>query len=55
MMASAALRPMTSPSVREFEARRLAPWTPVQAASPTAWSPGTSVRPAMSARTPPQW
>ncbi len=31
-----AMVPMTSPSRREFDARRLAPWSPVQAASPTA-------------------
>ena len=47
-------RAATSPSVIEFEASRLAPWTPVQATSPTAKRPATLVRPSRSATTPPQ-
>ena len=35
-MALAARRPNTSASAKEFPASRLAPWTPVQAHSPTA-------------------
>lgn len=31
-----AMAPMTRPSSREFDASRLAPWRPVQAASPMA-------------------
>ena len=37
--------PNTSPSSSELLASRLAPWTPVQATSPAANSPGTEVRP----------
>ena len=47
-------RPVIRASVRELEARRLAPCTPVEAASPTAYSPGTEVRPSRPARMPPQ-
>src|SRR5271165_4264330 len=43
----------TRPSSSELEASRLAPWTPVHAASPQAYSPGTLVRPNRSVRTPP--
>ena len=39
--ASAQRRAATSPSVIEFDASRLAPWTPVHATSPTAKRPGT--------------
>ena len=38
--ASAARRPKTRHSSSEFEARRFAPWTPVQAHSPAAYRPG---------------
>ena len=51
---SPARRPVISASVSELDASRLAPCTPVDAASPTAYSPGTVVRPSMSARMPPQ-
>ncbi len=44
----------TRPSRSEFEASRLAPWTPVQATSPHAYRPGTVVRPRRSVRTPPE-
>ncbi len=44
----------TRPSRSEFEASRLAPWTPVQATSPHAYRPGTVVRPYRSVRTPPE-
>ena len=50
---SAQRRAATSPSVIEFDASRFAPWTPVQATSPTANSPSTDVRPSRSASTPP--
>ena len=39
-IASAARAPNTSPSSSELLARRFAPWTPVQAISPAANSPG---------------
>ena len=48
-----ARRPKTRPSSSELLARRLAPWTPVQATSPAANSPGTDVRPSRSVSTPP--
>ena len=51
---SAIRRPNTSPSSSEFEASRLAPCTPVQAASPQAYSPGTEVRPERSVAMPPE-
>ena len=44
-MASAARAPNTSPSSSELLARRLAPWTPVQAASPAAKRPAIDVPP----------
>ena len=47
-----ARRPRGPPS-RLLDASRLAPCTPVHATSPTAYSPGTAVRPSRSARTPP--
>ena len=50
---SPALAPKTSPSSREFDARRFAPWTPVQATSPAAYSPCTVLRPQRSVRMPP--
>ena len=50
---SAARAPNTSASSSELEASRLAPWTPVQATSPTAQSPSRVVRPSRSVRTPP--
>ena len=37
----AAARPKTTKSIREFEPKRLAPWTDAHPASPTAISPGT--------------
>ena len=40
-------------SVTELEASLFAPCTPVEAASPTAYSPGSVVRPSRSARMPP--
>ena len=43
--ASASRAPNTMPSSSEFDARRLAPCTPVQATSPTAHSPGSALRP----------
>ena len=52
-MEFAILLAKTRPSSRELDASRLAPCTPVQATSPQAYSPGTSVRPQMSVMTPP--
>ena len=43
----------TEASSRELDASRLAPWTPVNATSPDAKSPSTSVRPSRSTTTPP--
>ena len=40
--------PNTRPSSSELLARRFAPWTPVQATSPAAKSPGSDVRPSRS-------
>ena len=40
------------PSSSEFDASRLAPWTPVQAVSPAAHKPGRVVAPSRSVRTP---
>ena len=40
-----ARRPKTRHSSSEFEASRFAPWTPVQAHSPAAYSPGTDGAP----------
>ncbi len=54
-MASITLGPNTIPSSSEFEARRLAPWTPVQLTSPAAQSPGRLVAPWRSVTTPPHW
>ena len=42
------------PSSSELEASRLAPWTPVQATSPAAHSPGRAVAPDRSVTTPPE-
>ena len=53
-MLRAARPPITRPSSREFDASRFAPCRPVRATSPTAYSPGTVVRPARSVHTPPQ-
>ena len=53
-MSSAIRRAKTSPSSSELEASRLAPCTPVQAASPHAYRPGIEVRPRRSVRTPPE-
>src|SRR5690606_30619885 len=50
----AALWLYTTASSREFDARRLAPCTPVHATSPAAYRPGSDVRPAESVITPPQ-
>ena len=53
--AVAAIRPAnTSPSSNEFDARRLAPCTPVHAASPHAQSPGNVAAPSRSVHTPPE-
>src|SRR5260370_38898999 len=51
---SPARRPVIRASVRELEARRLAPCTPGDAASPTAYRPATEGPPALSAPVPPQ-
>src|SRR5262249_29453782 len=48
-----ARRPKTRHSSSEFEASRLAPWTPVHAHSPAAYSPGTDVRPSRAPTMPP--
>ncbi len=53
VIACAARAPNTSPSSSELLASRLAPWTPVQATSPAANSPGTDVRAHSSVSTPP--
>ncbi len=53
-MASARRAPNTMPSSSELEASRLAPWTPVQATSPAAHSPGSAVAPDRSVTTPPE-
>nr|BFF20157.1 hypothetical protein GCM10025730_36780 [Promicromonospora thailandica] len=45
----------TMPSSSEFDASRLAPCTPVQATSPTAYRPSTDDRPSRSVTTPPEW
>src|SRR5207248_645167 len=52
-MALPARAPNTTPSSSELLAKRLAPWTPLQAASPAANKPGRLVRPSRSVRTPP--
>ena len=52
--ASIARAPNTMPSSSEFDARRLAPWTPVHATSPAAHRPGSAVAPSRSVRMPPQ-
>ena len=52
--ASASRAPKTIPSSSELEASRLAPCTPVQAASPAAQSPGSAVAPHRSVTTPPE-
>ena len=52
-IATPARAPNTSPSSSELLARRLAPWTPVQAVSPAANRPGIDVRPHSSVSTPP--
>ena len=53
LISAAALRPKTAPSKSEFDARRFAPWTPLDATSPTAKSPGIVVCPTRSVQTPP--
>ena len=45
--------PKNSPSSRLFDARRLAPCSPLDVTSPAAHSPGSEVWPAMSTLTPP--
>lgn len=50
----AAARAKTRASRRELLARRLAPWTPVRATSPAAYSPGMLVSPERLVLTPPQ-
>ena len=52
-MAAADRAPKTNPSSRELLAKRLAPWTPVEATSPAAKSPGSEVAPCRSVATPP--
>ena len=52
-MASAKRAPNTIPSSSEFDARRLAPCTPVQATSPTAHNPANALAPSRSVTTPP--
>src|SRR5438046_2050725 len=52
-MALPARAPKTTPSSSELLAKRLAPCTPLQAASPAANNPGRLVRPSRSVRTPP--
>ena len=52
-MASTARGPNTMPSSSEFEARRLAPCTPVSAASPAAHSPSSDDAPSRSVTMPP--
>ena len=52
-MLSPARAPNTSPSKRELLARRFAPCTPLQAASPAAYSLGSVVAPSNPVRTPP--
>ena len=47
-IASPARAPKTAPSRSEFDASRFAPCTPVRATSPTAYSPGSVVRPSRS-------
>ncbi len=44
-MASTARGPKTMPSSSEFDARRLAPWTPVQDASPADPQAGQGTAP----------
>ena len=51
--ASTTRGPNTMPSSSEFDASRLAPWTPLQAASPATHSPGSEVAPSRSATMPP--
>ena len=45
--------PNTNPSNRELLAMRLAPWTPVQEASPQHSNPSTVVEPSNCTSTPP--
>ena len=45
--------PNASPSNNELLARRLAPWTPLHAASPTAYKPRSDVCPTSSVKMPP--
>ena len=51
--ARAARLPKTKHSLSEFEASRLAPWSPVYEHSPAASSPGSVVRPSRSVAIPP--
>ena len=51
---AAVSRAQTSASMSELDARRFAPWSPVEAHSPTAESPGIEVRPSVVAWMPPQ-
>ena len=44
----------TIPSSSEFDASRLAPWTPVHAVSPHAHSPGRALAPSRSVTMPPE-
>ena len=52
-MASTTRGANTMPSSSEFDARRLAPCTPLHAASPAAHSPGSDEAPSRSVTTPP--
>ncbi len=52
-MAAAASMPMTPASSRLLLPSLLAPWSPVEAASPTTLSPSISVDPSTPATTPP--
>ena len=53
-IASTMREPNTRPSSSEFDASRLAPCTPLHAASPHAQSPGRLLAPSRSATTPPE-
>jgi hypothetical protein len=52
--ASTTRGPKTMPSSSELDASRLAPWTPLQPASPATHRPGSEEAPSRSARMPPQ-
>ena len=52
-MASTTRGPKTMPSSSELEARRLAPWTPVQVTSPAPQRPARDEAPSRSVTMPP--